>query len=126
MGFYQSIKSVYTKYFFYSGRASRSEYWWFLLFTFLGSMFLAIVDTLLVLILPEFFVFSILQNIFSLLNIIPLIMVSLRRLHDINRSGWWLIFTYIPIIGWIFWVFWFCKKGDLVNNTFGVNPLIKI
>ncbi|MEM7743798.1 MAG: DUF805 domain-containing protein [Pseudomonadota bacterium] len=81
--FGESIKTVYTKYATFSGRASRSEFWWYSLFYYaigLGFDFL----------LPE------LGNIWTFANFAPLLAVTARRLHDTNRSGWW---QALPLIG---------------------------
>jgi uncharacterized membrane protein YhaH (DUF805 family) len=88
MTFQESIKTCFTKYADFSGRASRSEYWWFILFIFLGGFVLS-------------FVSFIVYAIFVLATIIPSISAATRRLHDTGRSGWWQLIVLVPLVGWI-------------------------
>ena len=100
MGFIESIKTCFSKYFVFSGRATRPEFWYFYLFYIIG-IFLAILGDLAL--NPE-----LLENdevglweiIFILIMLIPFTSVSIRRLHDVNRSGWWFLiqFTIIGLI----------------------------
>jgi uncharacterized membrane protein YhaH (DUF805 family) len=86
----ESIKTCFQKYAVFNGRAKRSEYWYFFLFGFLSAVCLSILD---VAIFPrnENGVFSL---IFTFITFIPFISVACRRLHDINRSGWWQLLPY--------------------------------
>lgn len=113
MNFSEAIRSAYKNFFNYTGRAGRSEYWYFALFSYIVSFL-------------SFFLFhhnpalkvlsSILISIFVSL---PLWFLLIRRLHDINRSGWWQLLSFIPLIGFIILLFWLCKKGDEKPNRFG-------
>ncbi|PPR78067.1 MAG: Inner membrane protein YhaI [Alphaproteobacteria bacterium MarineAlpha2_Bin1] len=123
MNFSQSVISVYSNYFVYKSRSPRSEYWWYTLFYLLVSFFLAILDYAFLLILPFFSALSILTNLFVILNIIPGIMLAIRRFHDLNRSGFWVLINLIPVIGVIIVFIWFCFKGTEGQNRFGENPL---
>jgi uncharacterized membrane protein YhaH (DUF805 family) len=68
-------------------------------------------------------IYAPLSTIFSLAIFIPFISVSVRRLHDVNRSGWWLLIE-LTIIGLLFPIlYWFCKKGDEGENRFGPKPI---
>jgi uncharacterized membrane protein YhaH (DUF805 family) len=67
---------------------------------------------------------GILGSIFALLVFIPSIAIGCRRLHDIDKSGWWLLIALIPLIGWGFLLYWFVKRGDDSENRFGANPLV--
>jgi uncharacterized membrane protein YhaH (DUF805 family) len=122
MGFIGSIKSVYSKYFTFSGRASRSEYWWFQLFyiiVVIGISFVsyaANTDTDSGL--------SAILLIWQLGNIIPLLAVQVRRLHDIDRTGWWCLVVFVPLIGWIVLLVWDCTEGTGGDNRFGAAPLL--
>ncbi len=123
MNFFQSIKFVYVNYFVYKTRSPRSEYWWYYLFYVLACFLLGILDTLLVFISPYFFGFSILTNLFVILSLIPGLMLAIRRFHDLNRSGFWVLINLIPLVGWIICAVWFCRKGTTGPNRFGEDPL---
>jgi uncharacterized membrane protein YhaH (DUF805 family) len=88
MTFQESIRTCFQKYVVFDGCASRSEYWWFVLFTFLASLVLG-------------FVSDALSMLFSLAVLLPSLAVGARRLHDIDKSAWWLLLWLVPIIGWI-------------------------
>jgi uncharacterized membrane protein YhaH (DUF805 family) len=106
MTFKDSIVSGFKKYFDFDGRASRSEFWWFILFG-------VIVDFLSKRIDP-----SGLTSLLALILLIPTISVSVRRLHDMDKSGWWILLSLIPIVNLIL-LYWFCKRGDPGLNRFG-------
>lgn len=88
MTFGDSIKTCFTKYADFTGRASRSEYWWFVLFIVLASIVLSMVTPLL-------------SGLFSLATLLPSIAAAARRLHDTDKSGWWQLIGLIPLLGWI-------------------------
>ena len=98
MTFQESIKVCFTKYADFSGRASRSEYWWFFLFVVVVSIVLS-------------FISSIISMLFSLATLIPSIAVASRRLHDTNRSGWWQLIVLIPLIGIIVILVFLAQEG---------------
>ena len=114
MGFGDAINTVFGKYATFSGRAVRSEYWFWVLFT---------VIVLIVLNLIQFTVSetggSVLQLLFELATIIPSIAVACRRLHDTDRSGWWQLLAFIPIVGFIILLVWYCQPGTQGANRFG-------
>ena len=92
MGFSQSIKTCLSKYVVFSGRAQRSEYWWFVLFVLLVSILLAVVDSTLFGTNPEAGKMSIkLNSIFQLSMLLPMLAAGWRRLHDTGRPGWYLL-----------------------------------
>ncbi len=97
MNFGEAVKTCFRKYFDFSGRAMRSEYWWFYLFTILGSIVLSIVD-LLVFGAEAADSFSPLSSLFSLAVLLPTLAVAARRLHDTNRSGWWQLMPIAPLL----------------------------
>ncbi|MYC36195.1 MAG: DUF805 domain-containing protein [Chloroflexi bacterium] len=84
MSFAESISTCFRKYIVFSGRAQRSEYWWFFLFTFVTSVVLGIIGSLA----P---VLQFLEWVFSLAVLLPSLAVTVRRLHDTNRTGWWIL-----------------------------------
>ena len=122
MSFVQSIKSGFSKYFNVSSRSSRSEYWSFTIFVLLCSMIAATVDASFLGVDPNASNYGPIQAIFAILTFIPSFTVSVRRLHDVNRSGWWLLIV-LTIIGILVLLYWLAKKGTDGSNNFGENPL---
>ena len=122
MNFQTSIKTCFNKYATFSGRASRSEYWFFALFGILGGIVAIIID---VMILGHSLdnEYTPINSIFSLVYIIPSIAVTCRRLHDVNKSGWWQLLWFTGI-GGILLIIWFATEGEKKKNRFG--PLLKI
>ena len=120
MGFVESIKTCYSKYFVFSGRSTRSELWYFVLFLVTGGLSVGIID---VLFYPDISLdeTTLLDNIFIFGTIIPSISVCVRRLHDVNRSGWWY-FIPLTIIGIIPYLYWMVKPSDTSNNKYGPKP----
>lgn len=110
---------VLKKYAVFSGRARRKEYWFFFLFNLIVNVILGIFDVALeaLINLPQ-----ILGTIYSLAVLIPSIAVSVRRLHDIGRSGWWLLLSFIPILGWIVLLVFAVTDSEEGENQYGVNP----
>lgn len=111
MTFADSIKTCFAKYFDFNGRASRSELWWWVLFIFLGSLVLG-------------FISDMVAGLFSLVTLIPSIAVTARRLHDIDKSGWWQLVGLIPVLGWIVVIYW-CVLPPVEPNRFGAQRLIE-
>lgn len=124
--FFKAVKDGFKKYFQVSGRSTRSEFWYFTLFIVLVSLPLVIIDAALYGMSLITFIDSdrtgILNGIWALITFVPSITVSIRRLHDINRNGLWLliIFTGIGIIPLLYWI---CKEGNAGVNLYGANPL---
>ena len=118
-----SIKTCFSKYATFSGRASRSEFWLFQLFTFLGSIATLIIDVMIL-------GFSLddasspTNLIFLLIVMIPSVAVGCRRLHDLNKSGWWQL-LYLTIIGIILLTIWWATQGENKKNKFGLPINIK-
>ena len=119
MEFNEAYKTcLLNKYAAFSGRASRSEYWYFFLFLVLLAIVTSIIDAAIFPgneLMPTY-------SIFSLLTIIPSISATARRLHDVDRSGWWQL-LYFTIIGSLLVLYWLIKKSDSGNNKHGTNPL---
>ena len=106
---------VLKKYAVFNGRAQRKEYWMFLLFNIIISVVLTIFENLIGL-------QSILSTIYSLAVLLPGIGVSIRRLHDTDRTGWWLLLSLIPIIGAIVLLVFMAQDGQADENQYGLNP----
>lgn len=130
MNMMQAVKSVYSNYAKFSGRSRRSEFWWFYLFYLIAYFVLGMIDALLfgtTTTAPGSFSAStetpILSGLFALATLIPNLAVGVRRLHDIDRSGWWLLISFIPLVGFIILIVWFAKAGDKGPNRFGGDPI---
>lgn len=98
----------------FSGRASRTEFWMFALFNFLISLVLAIIDVVVGL--------GFLQPIYALAVLLPALAVSVRRLHDTGRAGWWLLLFLLPLIGPIILIVFWVQDSNPGDNAFGPNP----
>ena len=120
MDFQTSIKICFNKFAVFSGRASRSEFWFFVLFGFLGGIIAVIIDVMIL--GYPFEENGPINLIFSVALIVPSISVAARRLHDINKSGWWQL-LWVTIIGGILLIIWHATEGEDKKNKFG--PPIK-
>ena len=103
MTFVESIKICFSKYADFTGRATRSEFWWWTLFTFLAT------------IATGYFSPAV-SGLFSLVTLLPSLAVGARRLHDTDRTGWLQLLWFIPIIGWIILLVWLIQKGKEPNR----------
>lgn len=108
------------KYAVFSGRARRKEYWLFTLFNVLISLVLGFIDGAAG--LASEGGLGLLSGLYTLAVIIPGIAVSVRRLHDTNHSGWWLLIALIPLIGGIVLIVFMIRDSDEGENRFGPNP----
>jgi uncharacterized membrane protein YhaH (DUF805 family) len=121
MGFGRAIATCFRKYAVFSGRASRSEYWFFVLFQLLLLIVLLIVDVL---------VFrgsmAALATLGWLILLLPGFAVTVRRLHDIDMSGWWILMSFVPLIGGILLLVWTCQRGTQGPNRFGTGPVATV
>jgi uncharacterized membrane protein YhaH (DUF805 family) len=108
---------VLKKYAVFSGRARRTEYWMFFLFNLIIASVLGFVERLVG--GP-----GIVALLYSLAVLIPGIAVSVRRLHDTNRSGWWLFIVFVPIIGQIFLLVFMVQDSKAADNQYGPNPKV--
>jgi len=118
MNFQEAIQSGFRNYVTFSGRAPRSEFWYWVLFEVLVSIVASILD---VAIFPLNDI-SPLNAIASLLLFLPSLAVSIRRLHDIDRTGWWVLIS-LTVIGIVLLIIWNCLRGTIGPNRFGPDPL---
>ncbi len=116
-GFLTALK----KYAVFSGRARRSEYWYFVLFYFLFAIGLALIDGITGT-FNQASGMGLLSGLLTLGLLIPSIAVSIRRLHDTDRSGWWLLIAFIPLIGAIVLLVFCVQDSSPGDNRFGANP----
>ena len=112
---------VLKKYAVFSGRARRKEYWFFFLFNFIISIVLAVIDGVTGSFSPEAGM-GLLGGIYTLAVLIPGIAVSVRRLHDTDRSGWWLLIGAVPLIGAIVLLVFMVQDSKSGQNQYGANP----
>jgi uncharacterized membrane protein YhaH (DUF805 family) len=109
------------KYAVFSGRARRMEYWYFVLFNLIVAIVLALIDTLLGT-TTGVSSFGILSGIYSLAVLIPTLAVLVRRLHDIDRTGWWIFINLIPLVGTIVLLVFALTPGTPGSNRYGPDP----
>lgn len=107
----------------FSGRARRREYWMFTLWVVIISMGLGIIGGILDAVLGSGgAITSVLSSLFSLFLIVPSLAVTVRRLHDINKSGYYWFINLIPVVGSIILLVWVCTDSYPVANEWGENP----
>jgi len=112
---------VLKKYAVFSGRARRKEYWFFCLFNIIISIVLSIIDVFLLGTEPEAGV-GLLGTLYALAVLIPALAVSVRRLHDTDRTGWWLLIAIVPLIGFIVLLVFMLLDSTPGENKHGPNP----
>lgn len=113
--------SVLRKYFVFQGRARRKEYWFFWLFNTIFLAILSVLDNSTGTFNPDSG-YGLLSGIYSLVVFIPSLAVSVRRLHDTSRSGWWLLISFIPLIGFIVLLIFMLQNSAPGQNQYGANP----
>lgn len=113
MGMQEAVRTVLSKYATFEGRAARPEFWWWVLATVLASIVAGLVDRLL------FGDGQLLQGLLGLAIIVPNLAVGARRLHDIDRTGWWQLIGLVPIVGWLVLIWFFIQPGTPGRNRFG-------
>jgi len=111
MTFTESIKTCFNKYATFDGTASRSEFWWFMLFLFLASAAANVLSETL-------------GILFNLATILPSLAVACRRLHETDRSGWWQLIWLVPVVGWIILIVFLVQEGR--PNRYSQDLLAKV
>lgn len=112
---------VLKKYTVFSGRAQRAEYWYFVLFNMLVGIALSMIDQATGTLDAETGV-GLLGGLYSLAVLLPSLGVSVRRLHDTDRSGWWMFILLIPVVGVIALLVFFVQDSKAGTNEYGDNP----
>lgn len=118
MNFQEAISSGLRNYATFSGRAARSEYWYWTLFTILVGAAAAILDAAF---FPHLDARPI-HSLASLVLFLPGLAVSVRRLHDLDRTGWWVLIV-LTVIGILLLLIFFCLRGTPGPNRYGEDPL---
>ncbi len=116
---------AFTKYAQFSGRSRRKEFWLFYLLITIATIVLTFIDISI----GSFDAvsgFGLLSGIFTLAIIVPSLAVSVRRLHDTDRSGWWLLISFIPLLGTLVLIVFWCLRGTQGQNEYGDDPLIEV
>ena len=114
MDFQTAVKTCFSKYVDWNGRALRSEFWWWALFSFLVNVVTAIVDSVLGL--------ALFNSLWGLVTLLPSIFVATRRLHDVGRSGWWQLIA-LTGIGILLLLYWYIIEGERDANDYGPAPV---
>ena len=106
----------------FSGRSRRSEYWYFTLFYLVIAIILSVLDGVLFGGFVDGNGTPVLSGLFMLAMLLPSIAVGIRRLHDTDRSGWWLLMGLVPLVGVIVLIVFFVQDSKPGDNRFGPNP----
>ena len=130
--FGEAVKRAFSQYCCFSGRASRSEYWWFYLFNILIVTALQIIQVIAIGgaaasgsyggAMAGAGIFAILQWIWSIVALLPGLGLFVRRLHDIGKGGGWIFIGLIPIVGAIVLLVFACQESEMQPNRFGEVP----
>jgi uncharacterized membrane protein YhaH (DUF805 family) len=120
----QWMVEPFRKYASFSGRARRAEYWWFTLFVALVIAGLTIVDTMIIgMESIETYGIGPLGALFSLALLLPSLALTVRRLHDRDKSGWWILWALLPLIGGLILLYQYVQRGTIGDNRFGADPI---
>ena len=114
MSFTQAVKVCFSKYVTFDGRAGRPEYWYWILFYIVAEIVALILDLTLT--------YGLLTGVVVVGSFLPGLAVMIRRLHDIDRSGWAWLISLVPAVGAILLIIWLCKPGTPGPNRFGPAP----
>jgi len=112
----EAVKRVFQKYAVFTGRASRSEYWWWFLASGLASAVLNSISPTFV--NGQVTGSSALGGVWFLATVVPSLAVAVRRLHDVNLSGWLLLLTLLPVLGWIALIVLLAQRGNPLGQRF--------
>jgi uncharacterized membrane protein YhaH (DUF805 family) len=115
MGFGQAISAGFSNYVNFSDRACRSEYWYWILFIIIAEIITSAIDYAIGA--------QVVTGLFGLATFLPSLGLGIRRLHDLDRTGWWIFLGLIPLVGAIILLIWFCSRGTEGPNRFGPDPL---
>lgn len=119
VSFSQAVRMAFDSYCRFQGRSSRSEYWWWVLFVAILSFCIGIIEGILGFSMTAVQTTS---GILSLVLLLPGLGLSVRRLHDIGKSGWWILLGFIPLVGTIILIIWFARDSEMTGNRYGPVP----
>ncbi|MEM9494649.1 MAG: DUF805 domain-containing protein [Pseudomonadota bacterium] len=115
MDIQQSVKTVLNNYANFNDRSGRAEFWWWVLAYFGASLVVTFITGAINL--------HILSSLFGLALLVPSIAISIRRFHDIGKSGWWALLWLLPFIGWAAAIYFSAQPGQEGANAYGEGPL---
>lgn len=118
--FAEAIKLYWSQYVGFSGRSSRSEYWWAYLFVFLVQLPFSILNMISTLNGDTFSIWYFIILLWGLANLLPGLAIAVRRMHDIGKGGGWIFITFVPLIGWIWFLVLLLTPSEPYENRFGV------
>ena len=107
----------------FTGRARRKEYWFFVLFYILIAIGLGFIDSVLGLGSESY---GLLSGLFGLAMLLPALGVAVRRMHDTGRSGWWVLVSFIPFVGWLIFIWFATRDGEPGPNAYGPDPKTEV
>jgi uncharacterized membrane protein YhaH (DUF805 family) len=119
-GMYYYLDAI-RKYAVFDGRAQRAAYWYFILLNLLISLAIGIVEVIVGIADAET-AYGPVSGLYSLFIFLPSTAILARRLHDIGRSGWWILLIFVPIIGLLVLLYWTVKDSEPGENQYGPNP----
>lgn len=118
--------SAFKDYAQFRGRSSRQEYWMFQLFNFIVGVALVSIDMIFGIKFNPETGLGLLSSLYFLFTFVPTIAVTVRRLHDTNRSGLWFFVLFVPVLGWIWLLYTMCKDSDHKINHYGPDPTLLV
>ncbi len=123
MNFTQAITSDFKRYVDFKGRSARSEYWWWVLMVVIINVVFSLLEMIVGGPMSSMYgIVSGLNTLVSLALFLPGLAVAIRRLHDTNRSGWWVLLA-LTIVGIIPLIIWYAARGTVGDNQYGADPL---
>ena len=116
VGCVDAVKLFFSNYTNFKGRSTRSEYWWWVL----ANVIVLFVLQLFTRIFPSGLAmcFRVIMGLYSLGTIVPNIALSIRRMHDVGKSGWWILISAIPLVGWVIYIY-FAIQPSAATNEWG-------
>ncbi|MQA00449.1 MAG: DUF805 domain-containing protein [Dehalococcoidia bacterium] len=116
MTFQEAVRSGFDNYANFAGRAGRPAFWYWVLFAFLVGLVASLVDEM-------FGGSNVIDGLVSLALLLPGLAVSVRRLHDIGKSGWNILWGLIPVLGWIYLIYLYIQPSEPGANAYGSTPV---
>ena len=120
----EAVRYGLSNYVNFQGRTGRATFWWWVLAVFLFSFALALLDEIILGGGSGIADTGPLQALGSLALLLPNLAMAVRRLHDIGRSGWWVLIGIIPIVGWLVLIYWYCQPSREPAPDTAQDPLV--